>query len=58
MFNKGLEWNQAQLRIAKLLQEKKTFNEIISILGCKYLAVWKINKAIENGDLPPSLDEA
>jgi len=53
-----LEWNQLQLKIAKLLGEKKVAWEVAKELGCTKQSVYNVKKHIKKGDKPPSLDDA
>ena len=53
-----LEWNQLQLKIAKLLSEKKASWEIAKELGCTTQSVYNVKKHIKKDDKPPSLDDA
>jgi len=48
-----LEWNQLQLKIAKLLGEKKASWEVAKELGCTTQSVYNVKKHIKKGDKPP-----
>ena len=53
-----LEWNQTQLKIAKLLSEGMTASEISALDEFTQSTVFKVQRHIKKGDKPPSLDEA
>lgn len=55
-FKKGLEWNQNQLKVAKLLSEGKTAGQAAQELAVSVDTAEKVQKAILNKDVPPSLD--
>jgi len=55
---KGLEWNQLQLKIALLLQQGATPEQIEESGLCKIRTVHKVKSGIEKGDIPPDLSEA
>jgi len=55
---KCLEWNQLQLKIAKLLIENKMTPKQIAATGlCKYGVAYKIKQHIKKGEKPHSLDD-
>lgn len=58
MSEKGLEWNQTQLQIALELSKDKTCKDIIAEGKFHSTLVYKVAGKIEEGDKPPSLDEA
>jgi len=55
-YKKGLEWNKNQLLVAKLLNEGKTPYQAALEVGVSDDTAYRVQKAILDGDVPPSLD--
>lgn len=54
----NLEWNQIQLKIAKLLIDgKKTPSQVIS-MGFSHYPAYHVKDCLDHGTKPPSLDDA
>lgn len=54
---KGLQWNKNQLKIAyELLVNKKSVQEVADDTGFSILTVYKVQKAMNEGQQPPTLD--
>lgn len=58
VYPKGLEWNQVQLQIAKMLQGGQGATEICQELELHLNTVKKVKAALAEGQAPPSLEEA